>query len=356
MNCRQILVLVIAISCCLADSVYSQGPGFGGGRGRGRGPDERFAADREVFQFLLANHGKITRTVKQLPNGVETLTESAVPEIATKIREHVDWMQVRVEEAKPIRRRDPLFAELFEHADKIKMVAEATDRGVRVTETSDDPYVVTLIQAHAKTVSGFVDRGFAEAMKNHAVPDKVSNKASKKTPEAKPQASSIKVAATKESGLLYPAIANYGGVVKLPNATHQPRPGTKLLIDVTSSSDPKECSRAIQQVAKYLNIYGGAGKKPVEVQVAVVFHGGSTLTVLNPDAYASKFKTKGNPNLELLHELHEAGVELYVCGQSLVASGFKTNEVAVFVDPAVSALTAVVNLQADGYAYLPLAK
>ena len=76
--------------------------------------------------------------------------------------------------------------------------------------------------------------------------------------------------------------------------------------------------------------------------------------ILNVDAYSAKFKTKGNPNLDLLHQLHEQGVELFVCGQSLISKDAKPEEVAVFVDTAVSALTVVVNLQADGYAHVPL--
>ena len=39
-----------------------------------------------------------------------------------------------------------------------------------MTETSEDPYVVRLIQAHAGVVSLFVKNGFAEARANHAVP------------------------------------------------------------------------------------------------------------------------------------------------------------------------------------------
>ncbi len=129
--------------------------------------------------------------------------------------------------------RDPLFAEIFKHADKIKMQHEDTDKGVRVTETSDDPYVAKLIQAHAKVVSGFVERGFAEAMKNHPAPDTKGS-----TPEvAKPT---------------NPVIPRYGSVVQLPNAAHQPRQGTKVLIDVTRGSEPAELNAAIEKVAKYL--------------------------------------------------------------------------------------------------------
>lgn len=147
---------------------HGKQPGFG----KGHGHDQRHDADRELFHFLLSNHEKITRKVTELPDGVETLTESADPEIAAKIKEHVRWMQHRVEHAKPIRRRDPLFEEIFKHTDKIEMKRTETDHGVRVLETSDDPYVAELIKAHAKAVSGFVSRGFAAARSNHEVPPK----------------------------------------------------------------------------------------------------------------------------------------------------------------------------------------
>lgn len=327
------------------------GPGNGGlghggpGRGlgmQGKGPgaeqhDDRHDSDREVFQFLLTHHEKIKRTVKELPNGVETLTESETPDVAAKIKEHVEWMTVRIKDAKPIRMRDPLFAEIFKHTDKITVHHEDTDKGVRVTETSDDPVVVKLIQAHAKVVSGFVERGFAEAMKNHPVPDAKEIDSAPVTPTN-------------------PVIPKHGSVVRLPNAAHQPREGTKILIDVTRGSEPAELNAAIDKVAKYLNIYAGGGANPAKGKFAVIFHGDATLAVLNDDAYSAKFKTHGNPNLDLLHQLHEQGVELFVCGQTLISKDAKPEEVAVFIDTAVSALTVVVNLQADGYAHVPLGK
>jgi intracellular sulfur oxidation DsrE/DsrF family protein len=326
-----------------------QGRGLGQGAGRGLGPgagrgaaqhqgaghDERHEADHTVFEFLLQNHSLIERKVTDLPNGVDTLTESKDPKIAAKIKEHVQWMEHRIEHTQPIRMRDPLFAEIFQHTDQIKMERTETERGVRVVETSEDPYVAKLIQAHAKVVSKFVAHGFAEAMKNHAVPT---------DQPIQPLAA------------VAPRIATHGSVVQLPQAAQQPRAGAKIVVDLTQAGPADELNPAIEKVAKYLNIYAGAGAEPATVQVAVVFHGEATLNVLEPDAYAKKFGTEGNPNLELLRQLHESGVELYVCGQSLITKGSQPEEVAVFVDTAVSALTAVVNLQSDGYAYISLAK
>jgi SAM-dependent methyltransferase len=143
-----------------------RGPGFG----RGRGPGAAMRADQAVFHYLLGHHVDIRRTVKPLDNGVETLTESDQPEIAKKIQEHVAAMHKRIEEGRGLRFWDDLFAAIFKKHASIKMTVENTDKGVRVKETSDDPTVVALIQAHADVVSQFVARGFEEAHVNHRVP------------------------------------------------------------------------------------------------------------------------------------------------------------------------------------------
>lgn len=115
-----------------------------------------------------------------------------------------------------------------------------------------------------------------------------------------------------------PAIAGYGKVVKLPNTAHQPRDGSKIVVDITKGSDPDKLNSAIEKVCRFVNIYAGAGKNPAMVGIAVVLHGDATLAVLNADAYSTRFKTKGNPNLGCLSELKKAGVRVYVCGQSLI--------------------------------------
>ena len=339
------LTMILFVVLAAAPTAFAQrGPGYGRGGGfrggfqrgfrGGHGPDDRHDADHEVFQFLLTNHEKITRSVTVLPNGVETLTESADSEIAAKIKEHVEWMKHRIENTNPIRMRDPLFAELFRHTDKIKMKHEDTEKGVRVIETSDDPYVAKLIQRHAEVVSGFVKRGFAEAMKNHPLPDS--------------DPGTVDVTGRN------PTIKSYGSVVKLPRAAQQPRDGSRIVVDITQGGKADTLFPSVEKVARFVNLYSGAGEKPAGVQIAVVVHGAATQAVLNADAYAKQFGTDGNPNLDCLHELHEAGVEIYVCGQSLVSKGSKPDEAVVFVDVAVSAVTSLVNLQADGYAYVPL--
>lgn len=127
--------------------------------------------DQEDFQYLLSHRSEIKRSVTKLKNGVETITESNNPQVAEKIKEHVDAMHGRVKEGRGIHLRDPLFAAVFRHSSKISMQVEKTEKGVKVKETSDDPFAAKLIQAHADVVSLFVKNGHAEVRKNHAVPD-----------------------------------------------------------------------------------------------------------------------------------------------------------------------------------------
>ncbi len=141
-----------------------------GGRGRGPRGDADFAADREIFHFLLDHRQEITRKIKVLETGVETVTETGSAEVRDKLREHVAAMHKRLKDKRGIHLRDPLFAEVFRNADKITMKIEQTEKGLKVTETSDDPYVAKLIKAHAEVVSKFLERGPLEVRENHPLP------------------------------------------------------------------------------------------------------------------------------------------------------------------------------------------
>ena len=178
-NQSLLLLCLVAASACFPSVALSQGRQRGRG---GRGPDSGFAADRDTFHFLLEHHEQIRRKVTRLNDGVETLTTSENHAIVERLQEHVTAMYKRIEEGRPIRLRDPLFAEVFRHRKKIKMRIDVLDDGIRVTETSQDPYVVKLIQEHADVVSKFVELGFLEARKNHHVPEAAA-KSVRKTPE-----------------------------------------------------------------------------------------------------------------------------------------------------------------------------
>ncbi|HSB07918.1 MAG TPA: hypothetical protein VLM38_00290 [Blastocatellia bacterium] len=134
------------------------------------GQGEGQMQNMQTIHALFDQHDKITRTVKNIENGVETLTESDDPKVQALIAEHAWAMKKLLENNQPIRQWDPLFAELFKYADKIKLQITSTPKGVKVVETSSDAYVVKLMQAHAQGVSEFVKEGMPSMHKTHELP------------------------------------------------------------------------------------------------------------------------------------------------------------------------------------------
>jgi hypothetical protein len=302
--------------------------------GKGKGPPDDVRADQEVFHFLLKNHKAIRRTVKKLDNGVDTLTESDTPEVATKIQKHVAAMHERVKKGRGLRFWDELFVAIFKNHKKIQMTVENTKKGVRVTETSDDPYTIRLIQLHAEVVSRFVEFGFEESHKNHPAPKDTSSPGNEK--------------------LVFPVIKGVGGVVPLPKADDQPRKGAKLVLDLTGESEPGEVHKGLKRAALVLNLYGAAGLKAADVRIAVVFHGKATRCCLDDATYARQTKAERNPNLPVLAALQKAGVQVAVCGQALNYSGFEPEQVARGIPITLAAVLFLTNRHAEGFTPIPV--
>lgn len=128
------------------------------------------SADMDTIHRLFGENSKIRRTVKKLANGVETTTESSDPRVQAMLREHVHAMHARLRKDQPIRAWDPLFADLFKHARKIRMEAFPAPRGIRTRLTSADAPTVQLLHAHAHAVTGFIKEGAAGMASRHESP------------------------------------------------------------------------------------------------------------------------------------------------------------------------------------------
>ena len=66
------------------------------------------------------------------------------------------------------------------------------------------------------------------------------------------------------------------------------------------------------------------------------------------DAYKARFG-HDNPNVALIHELKQAGVDLRVCGQGLLGRKIDQSQVLPDIQVDLWALTTMVNLQLRGY-------
>jgi len=152
----------------------------------------------------------------------------------------------------------------------------------------------------------------------------------------------------------YPMIAGYGGVVTVSNAVEKPRPGAKLLLDVTAAGPADAANKGLERAARLLNLYGISGLKASDLKLVVVLHGEATRTVLNEEFSQQRFGVAQNPNLMLIRKLQEAGVEIFVCGQALNYKGIPESAVEKDIPIAESALSVITNRQMDGYGYLPI--
>ena len=150
---------------------------------------------------------------------------------------------------------------------------------------------------------------------------------------------------------IHPRVEGYGKVVRLPTAVDQPRDGSRVLIDLTTATPPGELNPGLVKVARFVNIFAGAGKSAAEIELHVVLHGGATGLAVREE---QRNAAREDPNKKLMRELHSAGVRFFVCGQSLSHSGYLMSQADETVAVAVSAFTLLINRTQDGFAVVRL--
>jgi len=152
-----------------------------------------------------------------------------------------------------------------------------------------------------------------------------------------------------------PIVPDFGPAYAVPN------PGLatpmlqelKLRFDVSeTSADEKTLSARLETAARFLNMHGKAGISPDRLKVAIVVHSAASKDVLSNAAYKKRYGMD-NPNLPLLEALKRAGVRIYLCGQSAGSRGISADEMAPQVQMALSAMTAHLVLNAEGYVLNP---
>lgn len=119
---------------------------------------------------------------------------------------------------------------------------------------------------------------------------------------------------------------------------------------VNYSTDMTAINRDLDRVARFLNAHAGQGVPRENMDVVVVVHGRTLMSLLSDEAYEEKYGHK-NPSLDLVNQLAKAGVEIYACGQSLGFRGWDKSELASPVKVGLSAMTLVNAYQAKGFTY-----
>lgn len=148
-----------------------------------------------------------------------------------------------------------------------------------------------------------------------------------------------------------PIIKSYGTVFQLPNADQKPDPSLKykILVELTENgSKPDSLNEYIEALATLINLHAAEGVPKENIQMAVVLRKMATYAVFDNELYKEKFKCD-NPNLQLLKELMSAGVEFFVCGQTMQKRNIDTKKLVAGTKVASSGLTAITTFQLKGY-------
>ena len=124
-----------------------------------------------------------------------------------------------------------------------------------------------------------------------------------------------------------------------------------VVMDVLHSK-PEGLNPFIESAARYLNMHGLRGVPADKMKVALVVHGPATFDVLSDKAHEQR-RGAPNPNSGLLTALVDAGVDIYLCGQSAGFNGISGAELHPGVQLGLSAMTMFETLQAQGYRLLP---
>jgi len=149
-------------------------------------------------------------------------------------------------------------------------------------------------------------------------------------------------------------IKNFGTTfnVNKPEIKTETTSNLKVIFDVSTSSENRNTiNKNIVTAARFLNMHANEGMKLNQLKVAMTIHGGAWQDVLNDKDYKEKFGVP-NPNSKLIKELTSAGVEIIICGQTAMFREMNRKTVLPEVKFALSAMTALLQYQNNGYRFI----
>jgi intracellular sulfur oxidation DsrE/DsrF family protein len=153
-----------------------------------------------------------------------------------------------------------------------------------------------------------------------------------------------------------PTITGYGKIHYLPNAAYKPVSGEtyRIVFSLTQAAkSPSQVNLSLDHVARTVNLYVAAGVPLDHLKFVAVASGAATPLVLTDARYRAAYGVS-NPNLPLIAELRNAGVDVAVCGQAVAEHHFQYAWVDRHVTLSLSALTTVTTLEHKGYALMQM--
>ncbi|MEN9686239.1 MAG: hypothetical protein RLZZ28_2025, partial [Bacteroidota bacterium] len=138
-----------------------------------------------------------------------------------------------------------------------------------------------------------------------------------------------------------PVVKNFGTVSEVPFAVEKPDPKLdyKVVVEITGAAEkPELIHDMFEKVAAVVNLHALGGVPSEKLHVVMVIHSAAAQYITNNEAYQKKFGVN-NPNLPLFTALNDAGVKIFVCGQSVLKRNIDPATIAPEVKVALSAIT-----------------
>lgn len=148
-------------------------------------------------------------------------------------------------------------------------------------------------------------------------------------------------------------IEDYGNIYSVNNPEFKTDTTAqyKVVFDIGRSFDNSSQPNAlIETAARFINMHREAGVPAKNIKVALVIHGAASTDILKDEYYQKKLPENAiNPNSELISQLASQGVQVILCGQTAAHRKIAKAEALPEVQIALSAMTALVQLQNEGY-------
>jgi intracellular sulfur oxidation DsrE/DsrF family protein len=145
----------------------------------------------------------------------------------------------------------------------------------------------------------------------------------------------------------YEAAKDLTGSKELPD----PKTDYKVVFaDNQDAKNPGDVNPMLPLIATYVNTLGKHGVPSEKRHIVVMIHHRTPDLdiVMTNEAYRERYN-RDNPNIAIIHALKQAGVDIRVCGQGLIARKIDATQVNPDVQTDLWALTTLVNLQLKGY-------
>ena len=151
-----------------------------------------------------------------------------------------------------------------------------------------------------------------------------------------------------------PIIKGYGEVKYFDQAASQLNKQLeyKLIFDIKGNQVKNGVNKGLWTIARTLNLFELSGIPSKKIEIVASIHGEATFITLNSNAYQDKFG-RDNPNSNIIQQLNDSGVKLYVCSQATSSRNINNGDLNINVIPALSGIAVLSNHLLRGFILMP---